>query len=55
MCGACHAKEATTKTSSLAGAGAAQLFNGLYNYPKRLIACTSDLHHSTQRPKHYEI
>ena len=25
-----HAKEATTKTSSLAGAGAAQLFNGLY-------------------------
>ena len=25
-----HAKEATTKTSSLAGAGAAQLFNRLY-------------------------
>ena len=24
-------------------------------YPKRLIACTSDLHHSTQRPEHYEI
>ena len=24
-----HAKEATTKTSSLAGAGAAQLVNGL--------------------------
>ena len=25
-----HAKEATTKTSSLSGAGAAQLFNRLY-------------------------
>ena len=24
-------------------------------YPKRLIACASDLHHSTQRPEHYEI
>ena len=44
-----HGKEATTKTSSLAGAGVAQLFNRLYN-PKRLIVCTSDLHHST-RPR----
>ena len=24
-------------------------------YPKRLIVCTSDLHHSTQRPEHHEI
>ena len=24
-------------------------------YPKRFIACTSDLHHSTQRPKLYQI
>ena len=48
-----HAKEATTKTLSLSGAGAAQLFNRLY-IQKRLIACTSDLHHSTQRPEHYE-
>ena len=23
-------------------------------YPILLIACTSDLHHSTQRPEHYE-
>ena len=22
---------------------------------KQLIVCTSDLHHSTQRPEHYEI
>ena len=27
----------------------------IYRYPKRLIACTSDLHHSTQRPEHCEI
>ena len=27
----------------------------LLMYPKQLIACTSDLHHLTQCPKHYEI
>ena len=49
-----HAKEATAKMSSLSGTGAAQLFNRLYTQ-KRLIACTSDLDHSTQRPEHYDI
>ena len=43
-----HAKEATTKTSSLSGVGVAQLFNRLYGasiqsliYPKRLITITA--------------
>ena len=49
-----NTSSSTTKTSSLAGAAAGQLFNRLY-IQKRLIACTSDLHHSTQRPDHYEI
>ena len=56
-----HAKEATTKTSSLSGAGGGggggaggAIIQSLI-YPKRLIACTSDLHHSTQRPEHYGI
>ena len=49
-----HAKEATTKTSSLSGPEAVQLFNRLY-IQKRLIACTSDLHHSTQHLEYYEI
>ena len=52
-----HAKEATTKTSSLSGAGGGggdTIIPSLI-YQKQLIACTSDLHHSTQRPKHYEI
>ena len=49
-----HAKEATTKTSSLSGVGAAQLFNPLY-IQKQLIACTSDLHQSTPHPEHYKI
>ena len=54
MCG--NAKEATTKTSSLSsagGGGGVQLFNHLY--PKRLIVCTSNLHHSTRRNEQYEI
>ena len=51
---AAHAKEATTKTSSLSGAGGGAIIQSLI-YRKRLIACTSDLHHSTQRPEHYEI
>ena len=49
-----HAKEGTTKTSSLAGAGGGAIIQSLI-YPKRLITCTSDLHHSTQCPVHYEI
>ena len=49
-----HAKKATTKTSSLSGAGGGQLFNHLI-YLKRLIACTSDPQHLTQRPEDHEI
>ena len=52
-----HAKEATIKTSSLAGAGrggGGAIIQSLL-YPKWLIVCTSDLHHSTQQPKQYEI
>ena len=49
-----HAKEATTKTSLLAGAGGGAIIQ-LLIYPKWLIACTLNLHHSTQRPEHYEI
>ena len=49
-----HAKEATTKTSSHSGAGGGAIIQSLI-YPKRLFACTSDLHHSTRRSEHYKI
>ena len=55
---ACHTHKntssSTTKTSPLSSAGGGAIIQ-LLIYPKRLIACTSDLHHSTQRPEHYEI
>ena len=49
-----NASSSTTKTSSLSGAGVVQFFQ-LLIYPKRLITCTLDLHHSTPLPEHYEI
>ena len=47
-----HTKVAATKTSSLSGAGRR---NKSLIYPTRHIACTSDLHHLTQHPEHYEM
>ena len=37
------------------GGGAGGAIIQSHIYPKRLIACTSDFHHSTQRPEHYKI
>ena len=37
------------------GGGGGGAIIELLIYPKRLITCTSDLHHSTQRPENYEI
>ena len=48
-----NASSSTTKTSSLFGAGSGAIIQSLI-CPKRLIACTSDLHHLTQRIEHYE-
>ena len=51
-----HAKEAATKPSSLSGVGGGGgAIIQLHIYPKQLIACTSDLHHLTQRHEHYDI
>ena len=54
-----YAKEATTKRHHSparggGGGGGGAIIQSLI-YPKRLIARTSDLHHSTQRPEHYGI
>ena len=44
---------ASTKTSSLSRHGGGETIQSPI-YPKWLIACTSDLHHSTQHPKLHE-
>ena len=48
-----HAKEATTKRHHCPARGGTIIQSLIYL--KRLFACTSDLHHSTQRPERYKI